>query len=593
MSKSNKMRVMSAWLFLALAVGLLGNGYPAQASPEALPEQLGAGTELVIYAGAPAETAIYNPPPAAAAESVQGATFNVAFLPSSGAWPAAARTAFQYALTIWGGLINSTVPISITATWENMGNPNILGGARAADSWANFTGASVTNTWYPNALANKLHNSDLDTATPDIEATFNSGFTEWYFGTDGLPGTKIDFVSVVLHEVGHGLGFAGSMVVGGICGGGNGCWGLGSSYPFAYDRFAYNGSGQSLITAFSNYSSALAAQLTGGNVYFTGPFAKAANGNANVKLFAPSTWMQGSSYSHLDEIFNGTPNALMTYSLGPNEANHNPGPIGIGVLKDMGWTSGPPVVLNKKLYLPLTSLNYSSITPAVQGIYGHVNLNGSPVTGVILELRSNAAGSFTTIMTTTTKTGGLYNFLGVPALPALKEYYVRFQNTQFTAGRLWFWRTKSITSYTLGSDVLIGDFDIGDISLGTPADGASISIPATFNWTRRTATTTDSYELEIYTPGYTIRWYSNSLGYVNSYVLSSMPAGLSAEPFIYWEVWVYPPDYLPADRGPYGVSLDTHTITFSALGLAPGRALSPQELLQLRLEQAEGRFKDY
>lgn len=30
----------------------------------------------------------------------------------------------------------------------------------------------------------------------------------WYYGLDGLPpGTKIDFVTVVLHEIGHGLGF--------------------------------------------------------------------------------------------------------------------------------------------------------------------------------------------------------------------------------------------------------------------------------------------------------------------------------------------------------------------------------------------------
>jgi hypothetical protein len=595
MGKSNLMRGLSAMLLLALAVGLLGNGYLTPANAAALPERFGAGPELVIYAGAPSEKAIYNPPPAAAAESVQTATFNVAFLPSTGAWPAAARTAFQYALTIWGSLINSTVPISITATWANMGNPNILGGARATDSWANFTGTPISNTWYPNALANKLHNSDLDAASSDIEATFNSGFTEWYFGTDGLPGAKLDFVSVVLHEVGHGLGFAGSMVVGSICGAGNGCWGLDSSYPFAYDRFAYNGSGQSLINTavFPNPSAALAAQLTSGNVYFAGPLAKAANGNANVKLFAPGAWMQGSSYSHLDEVFNGTPNALMTYSLGSNEANHNPGPVGMGVLKDVGWESGPPVVLNKKLYLPLTTTNYSSIAPAAQGIYGHVSLNSSPVTGVALDLRRYSGGSFTTVLTTLTTTGGLYSFLGAPTLSAGEEYYVRYQNTQFTAGRLWFWGTKYLTSYTAGSTVLIGDFDIADIPLGSPADGASVSLPTTFNWTRRTINTTDGYELNIYGQGYNPWWYTGSLGYVNSYVLNSLPAGLSAGTPYYWEVWVYPPDYVLANGGPYGICLDVNTITLSTLGMAPGQALSPQELLQLRLDQAERRFKDY
>ena len=35
-----------------------------------------------------------------------------------------------------------------------------------------------------------------------------SNSEDWYFGLDGQPGEdQFDFVSVVLHEVGHGLGF--------------------------------------------------------------------------------------------------------------------------------------------------------------------------------------------------------------------------------------------------------------------------------------------------------------------------------------------------------------------------------------------------
>ena len=44
----------------------------------------------------------------------------------------------------------------------------------------------------------------------DIVANFNSSF-EWYLGTDGNAGTSYDLMTVVLHELAHGLGFIGSM----------------------------------------------------------------------------------------------------------------------------------------------------------------------------------------------------------------------------------------------------------------------------------------------------------------------------------------------------------------------------------------------
>ena len=173
---------------------------------------------------------------------------------------------------------------------------------------------------------------------------------DWYYGTDGnTPSDKLDFASVVLHEISHGLGFAGSMRVSG----GLGYYGgllSGDLDPIAYDRFTENGSGTTLLS-YSNGSSALATQLTSNNVYFDGTNANAANGSSRPKLFAPSTWMQGSSYSHLDEIFNGTDDALMTYALADGESNHSPGPVALGIMQDVGWT------------MSATGLTVTSITP--------------------------------------------------------------------------------------------------------------------------------------------------------------------------------------------------------------------------------------
>ena len=245
-----------------------------------------------------------------------------------------AQTAFQFAVDVWEGLLNTSVPITVDASFSNLG-ANILGSAGPKLFYRDFTGATQVGTWYPVALANSLARRDLDTSNSDINAQFSNAFN-WYYGTDGnVPSNQISFVSVVLHELGHGLGFTGLMQHQS----GRGSWGYNTGLPGIYDRFTESSSGQSLINTslFPNPSNTLGSQLTSNNIYFDGKEANAANGGDRVKLYAPSTWTEGSSYYHLDEIFNNTPDALMTYSIGYGESILNPGPITLGLLKDMGW----------------------------------------------------------------------------------------------------------------------------------------------------------------------------------------------------------------------------------------------------------------
>jgi uncharacterized repeat protein (TIGR01451 family) len=255
-----------------------------------------------------------------------------------GSWPADAKQAFAYAVDIWETQIDSPVPIKIEATWENLGEPDILGAAGPYDYFRDFTDAPRAGTWYPQAVANALAGQDLNDTDPEIVAWFNSIFDKWYFGTDGNPGDKYDFVSVVLHEICHGLGFIGSMDVDET---GQGSWGWGSPYPFSFDPLIENGPGQRLTNTgiFGNPSIKLAQALLGqeGGVYFDGPNARAGNGGAPVKLFAPEMWFGGSSIYHVDEIYDGTANGLMTWSLSSGEAIHDPGPAVRGILADVGW----------------------------------------------------------------------------------------------------------------------------------------------------------------------------------------------------------------------------------------------------------------
>jgi hypothetical protein len=351
-------------LFLILLTLLLIVGQRLTAAP--LPAQLTAADQF----GGDGWTILYadqydSPPPIGLPApltpmSAATATFQAQFV---GPWPAQAQTAFYHALNIWSSQVHSTTPIVVEAEWAPLSS-GVLGGAAATTLYRNFPNAPRANTWYPVATANALAGTDLNGGTPEIRAIFNANFPAWYFGVNGQPpANQYDFVTVALHEVGHGLGFFGSMRVES----GWGRWGGGTSYPFIYDHFAYNGFGQALLNTglFPNPSGALAGQLTSGNIFFTGGHAVAANGGNWLKLYAPSNWQQGSSYSHLDNIFNGTPHALMTPSLSNGEVIHEPGPITRAILRDLGWTVGvntPPTISG----LPdLTVPASSSLAPAI------------------------------------------------------------------------------------------------------------------------------------------------------------------------------------------------------------------------------------
>jgi hypothetical protein len=274
------------------------------------------------------------------------ATFNITYV----GVPAAAQTAFQYAADIWAALLTSSETINVTVTWPNLPG-STLGSAGPTSLYANFAGAPVANTWYPVALGESIFGGNLNTmGASDIDAQFDSAGTSWYFGTDGSPGPgEDDFVSVALHELGHGLGFVGSMnydngIAPNECVGvgGQGCWGIGGGvWPIVYDTFTEDNGGTALLNVgtYPNPSLALGAALTSNTLFFDGTNANIANGGSRVPIYAPGTWTPGSSFSHLNESSYpaGNPNSLMTPSIGSVEAIHDPGQVTLCLFADMGW----------------------------------------------------------------------------------------------------------------------------------------------------------------------------------------------------------------------------------------------------------------
>ena len=312
----------------------------------------------------------------------------------------------------------------------------------------------------------------------------------------------------------------------------------------------------------------------------------------------------------------------MTYSLGGGEVIHDPGPVAMAMLSDMGWGGNSPVQTatptrtvtptptrtvtptprfsptprnTPSVWRHLPSVLHLSFTPTPQSfsISGIVRYNGNPITGINLDLHKvDSQGTRALVASTLSTTGGAYRFNNPPALLAGKSYYVEYRNNALNPNYLWSWSTPRTWAGVSGA-VTYAPFDIVDISLTAPDDFSAVNFPATFTWQPRPAVISDNYEFDVYDLGTFNPWFaSDPLGYVGHYTLTSLPVDnindpgnpfVLGEPY-FWEVWVYGPD------GGYGVSLEYRQVTFGPA--RQGQVFSPEEL-QRRLEQARQLRMDF
>lgn len=295
--------------------------------------------ELPVCYASPEVRKSFIPPPPEFTNRLKSAKPGADIVVNYIGFPDSARIAFEYAVSIWESLIFSTVPIYMQAQWQVLAN-NVLANCGPADYFVNFKGAPLTNVYYPVALAEKLTGEQITGPnSPDMIARFNSTIP-WYFGIDGkTPVNRYDFVTTVLHEIAHGLGFTGFFSVNtsrllGYSGNQEGI-------PAVYDSFVQDFQSKRLVDTafFPNPSETLYRALTS-NLLYSGSFLGAKWNNNNLpRLYAPSTFNDGSSIYHLNGLTYpyGTPNTLMTHATGRGEAIHSPGPVTLGILSDLGW----------------------------------------------------------------------------------------------------------------------------------------------------------------------------------------------------------------------------------------------------------------
>ncbi|MDR1762082.1 MAG: T9SS type A sorting domain-containing protein [Bacteroidales bacterium] len=272
-----------------------------------------------------------------------------------------AHTATLHALNLWSEQLAGTVPVDINVTFASMG-AGILGGSYRTPSYL------INGIFYPSPLANQLLGYNFSTQR-DIRIEMSSNFS-FYFGLDGNT-SGYDYVTIMLHEVTHGLGFFP------LCGS-NGAYtyttstggSSNTSYPSIYDYQLFQGAtGNTCLTDLTQTQRA--SLVISGNLYAGRPGSHllVANGGVRVKMYAPNPWRAGSSVSHWDN----NPGFVNFMQYSYQYPLHTFNARKIGMMLDMGWkipiscvsifANQPPITTNETV-IGCNNLEVQNVTIA-------------------------------------------------------------------------------------------------------------------------------------------------------------------------------------------------------------------------------------
>jgi hypothetical protein len=268
-----------------------------------------------------------------------------------------ARRTLETAGDIWGKALKAAYPHE-TITAAVKFTPGFTGAGSSEAVGANFSNL-IPDTAYPAALINHFSGRDLIPpqgpflGIPGIAPPFPGGAemgiqfgsdTNFFFGTKGHPASnQADFLTIALHEIGHGLGFSTQVQSDGTFRGSLNPDGSGGAYPALYDRFVVDEFGTPIV--YMTAAERLAAVTDADGIFWSGAQAVAANGRNRPFLMAiDNNFAPGVSVAHFSQELIGRSDLLM------DSANSEeilglvvraPDNLTLGVLDDMGWRIKP------------------------------------------------------------------------------------------------------------------------------------------------------------------------------------------------------------------------------------------------------------
>jgi len=249
--------------------------------------------------------------------------------------PDSVQKVVEAAFNVWNKILISPVPIHVDVHWEAL-NSGTLATAGSDRVFKNFKNAPLRDVWYPSALADALSGQSVNDNKPDIILKINSN-AQWNLDYEGpLTFRYYDMLSVIIHEIAHGIGFMSSFEMSGTT---RVKWGI-QNLPFVYDRYITDQAGNSLVNNrfYTNDSEELLKEVTERNVFFQ--IDSGAYSQHRPRLHTENPFSAGASLSH---IANGSSSQsdsrdrLMLPTLSPGSRYHYPGNGILAMLFQMGW----------------------------------------------------------------------------------------------------------------------------------------------------------------------------------------------------------------------------------------------------------------
>lgn len=277
---------------------------------------------------AAASVAVSTPARVARPKEGEGNTVTVDFIypPGEQHWTDEAKAALHEAADALLADIEAPKPVTITYKLGTDENPDNL--AQASSDRVNLESPGYFRTVVQQKL---ITGEDANGDAPDGDIDINWK-ADWVLGDDVTP-DQADFKAVIMHEMGHTLGFDTNIQ------------GPGSApetnHP-VFDEFVVNAEGTKVMNDDFTFNTAFEPNLTGGDggLFFGGPNAMAAYDGKPVPLLTDSPWSV-SNIAHLNgHVFTDENRKVMNSG---NEATEGPethvlSPVELGILEDLGYT---------------------------------------------------------------------------------------------------------------------------------------------------------------------------------------------------------------------------------------------------------------
>ena len=381
---------------------------------------------------------------------------------------------FNFAAAIWGAFLDTNVPINVNSQFDPLTcstGSAVLGSAGAYTGVRDYPGAAIAGTWHHIALANKQAGTDLFPSNPDINATFNVSIDSgcfaaghrWYYGLDNAtPANRTNLLVVLLHEMGHGLGFSTFA---------NGSTGqLASGFPDVWNHLMFDSTtGLYWSSASMTNAQRQASAKSNGALRWDGPSVKIASGyltagrdsaTGQVQLYTPTTYAAGSSVSHYTTA--ATPDLLMEPFI--NAGLPIDGDLTRQLLRDIGWYRDTTADVTPDTVTGVTPNGGGAVIGSVRTITW---INGGGFNrNVKIELSTDGGSTYPTVIAASASNTGAYAWT-VPNMPT-STARIRVREADFAAPS-----GTSSANFTISSSPLAA----GVIVAGRVLDSNGRAIP--------------------------------------------------------------------------------------------------------------------